>query len=156
MSPLSSTAPYQPIISPAESARFASFFGPLAIGGRAPLDRVRVFMSRSQLPAVDIERVLRLADVDGDGQMDVNQFTVAMKIVNDVIAKVIPAVPAVLPSTLKMAATTTANTAGIGANRINLMDEPLQPAPVQTQPPSMFNYVASGLAVRLRLCPLIG
>ncbi|KAJ1983800.1 endocytosis defective- protein [Dimargaris verticillata] len=88
-------------IGPNEYNQFLSIFqnaGP--VGGALPGANARDILVQSSLPTHQLEKVWELADIDKDGNLDFDEFCVAMKLVYGLLEGQFPQVPAQLPSTL--------------------------------------------------------
>ncbi|CAG8503890.1 30697_t:CDS:2 [Racocetra persica] len=58
------------------------------------------WLLNSKLPVTWLERIWDLCDIDKDGQLDFDEFSVTCRLVNDLLARVYPDVPSSLPSHL--------------------------------------------------------
>ncbi|CAA9996323.1 unnamed protein product [Nesidiocoris tenuis] len=73
--------PYQ--ITPSERARFEQQFNSLnPINGIVTGDQAKGFLLQSQLPPATLGIIWALADTDADGKMNINEFSIACKLIN--------------------------------------------------------------------------
>jgi hypothetical protein len=84
-------------ISPDDKARYDEVFATLSpAGGYASGATVRPILERSGLPVDVLRQVWNLSDVDRDGQLDSDEFAVAMHLTRESTAG--RSLPATLPS----------------------------------------------------------
>ncbi|KAF6206524.1 hypothetical protein GE061_017758 [Apolygus lucorum] len=70
-------------ITPAERARFEQQFASLnPINGIVTGDQAKGFLLQSQLPPAILGIIWALADTDADGKMNINEFSIACKLIN--------------------------------------------------------------------------
>ncbi|XP_073978678.1 dynamin associated protein 160 isoform X3 [Rhodnius prolixus] len=71
------------VITPAERARFEQQFLALKpINGIVTGDQAKGFLLQSQLPPAILGVIWALADTDADGKMNINEFSIACKLIN--------------------------------------------------------------------------
>ncbi|KAK1878926.1 Epidermal growth factor receptor substrate 15-like 1, partial [Dissostichus eleginoides] len=97
---ISTTGPEsQWAIRPDEKGKFESIFESLCpLNGLLPGDKVRPVLINSKLPLDALGKIWDLSDVDKDGQLDKDEFTVAMHLVYRAMEN--EPVPATLPTSL--------------------------------------------------------
>ncbi|XP_054264037.1 intersectin-1 isoform X2 [Macrosteles quadrilineatus] len=87
------------VITPPERARFESQFNALRpINGIVTGDQAKGFFLQSQLPMPILGAIWGLADTDADGKMNINEFSIACKLISMKLRGV--EVPKVLPPSL--------------------------------------------------------
>ncbi|XP_031721164.1 epidermal growth factor receptor substrate 15-like 1 isoform X3 [Anarrhichthys ocellatus] len=97
---VSTTGPdLQWAIRPDEKGKFEAIFESLCpVNGLLPGDKVRPVLINSKLPLDALGKIWELSDVDKDGQLDKEEFTVAMHLVYRAMEK--EPVPTALPTSL--------------------------------------------------------
>lgn len=70
------------------------------VGGVLSGEKMLTLLKNSQLDHAKLEKIWDLADMDGDGAMDFEEFCIAMRLVFDVLHGNMPSVPADLPDWL--------------------------------------------------------
>ncbi|XP_037086543.1 epidermal growth factor receptor substrate 15-like 1, partial [Pollicipes pollicipes] len=90
-------------VKPEDKQRYDQIFNSLGpINERLPGNKVREVLLNSKLPMDTLGRIWDLSDIDKDGFLDRDEFTIAMHLVYKALAKC--AVPAALPAELLPAA----------------------------------------------------
>ncbi|XP_026300046.1 intersectin-1 isoform X8 [Apis mellifera] len=86
-------------IQPRERARYREQFDSLKpINGIVTGEQAKEFLLKSQLPPVILGQIWALSDTDSDGKMDINEFSIACKLINLKLRGF--EIPKTLPSTL--------------------------------------------------------
>ncbi|XP_076754423.1 dynamin associated protein 160 isoform X3 [Xylocopa sonorina] len=71
------------VIQPRERARYREQFDSLKpINGVVTGEQAKEFLLKSQLPPVILGQIWALSDTDADGKMDINEFSIACKLIN--------------------------------------------------------------------------
>ncbi|XP_048512969.1 intersectin-2 isoform X5 [Athalia rosae] len=71
------------VIQPRERARYQEQFNSLKpVNGIVTGDQVKGFLLQSQLPPPILGKIWGLSDTDADGKMDLNEFSIACKLIN--------------------------------------------------------------------------
>ncbi|XP_034243922.1 intersectin-1 isoform X2 [Thrips palmi] len=71
------------VVQPRERARYAEQFMSLnPINGIVTGDQAKGFLLQSQLPPAVLGQIWGLADTDADGKMNINEFSIACKLIN--------------------------------------------------------------------------
>ncbi|XP_076246231.1 dynamin associated protein 160 isoform X2 [Calliopsis andreniformis] len=71
------------VIQPRERARYREQFDSLKpINGVVTGEQAKQFLLKSQLPPVILGQIWALSDTDADGKMDINEFSIACKLIN--------------------------------------------------------------------------
>ncbi|KAK1128818.1 hypothetical protein K0M31_019963 [Melipona bicolor] len=87
------------VIQPRERARYREQFDSLKpINGVVTGEQAKEFLLKSQLPPVVLGQIWALSDTDADGKMDINEFSIACKLINLKLRGF--EIPKTLPSTL--------------------------------------------------------
>ncbi|XP_043521564.1 intersectin-1 isoform X12 [Frieseomelitta varia] len=87
------------VIQPRERARYREQFDSLKpINGVVTGEQAKEFLLKSQLPPVILGQIWALSDTDSDGKMDINEFSIACKLINLKLRGF--EIPKTLPSTL--------------------------------------------------------
>lgn len=90
-----------PELTQSEIAKYWQIFqGQRPENGRLTGDTMFALLKNSQLPNNKLEKIWDLADIDGDGTMDFEEFCIAMRLVFDVLKGSMPDVPTELPQWL--------------------------------------------------------
>lgn len=95
------------------------FSGLDPVGGLLSGDKVAPVLKNSQLPESQLEKIWELSDIDGDGNLDFEEFCIAMRLIFDIINGNMSQIPEKLPEWLVPANKThliTANAALRGDN----------------------------------------
>lgn len=88
------------VVQPRERARYEEQFRSLnPINGVITGDQAKGFFLQSQLPPPILGQIWALADADADGRMDINEFSIACKLINLKLKGF--QIPATLPPVLK-------------------------------------------------------
>ncbi|GBC00118.1 hypothetical protein RclHR1_03750017 [Rhizophagus clarus] len=85
-------------ISDAEKQQYFKVFSSLGpTNGFISGNQARNWLMNSTLPVSWLERIWDLCDIDKDGQLDFDEFSVTYRLVNDLLARVYSDVPPALP-----------------------------------------------------------
>ncbi|CAG8653502.1 10956_t:CDS:2 [Cetraspora pellucida] len=89
-------------ISDAERQQYFQVFSKLGPSPNGYLsgNQARNWLLNSKLPVTWLERIWDLCDIDKDGQLDFDEFSVTCRLVNDLLSRIYPDVPSSLPSHL--------------------------------------------------------
>ena len=91
------------VITPAEKAKHMESFQSIGpIGGFIAGEQAKKFFLQSQLPPQVLGIIWMLSDLDGDGRMNCNEFSIACKLINLKLRGF--AIPQSLPVSLKQSA----------------------------------------------------
>lgn len=90
-----------PELTQSEISKYWQIFqGQQPVNGRLTGNTMFALLKNSQLPDNKLEKIWDLADIDGDGTMDFEEFCIAMRLVFDILKGDMPDVPATLPQWL--------------------------------------------------------
>ncbi|XP_028046441.1 intersectin-1 isoform X3 [Monomorium pharaonis] len=104
------------VIQPRERMRYQEQFDSLKpINGIVTGDQAKGFLLRSQLPPVILGQIWALSDTDADGKMNINEFSIACKLINLKLRgfEIPKVLPPVLIQSLKSFPTGDASVAGL-------------------------------------------
>ncbi|KAG9300787.1 hypothetical protein G9A89_023585 [Geosiphon pyriformis] len=88
-------------ISEAEKRQYFSMFTQLGpINGYLTGAQAHKWLVNSNIPVNKLEKIWDLCDIDKDGNLDFDEFSVTYRLVNDLLAGVYPDVPPALPAHL--------------------------------------------------------
>lgn len=122
-------------VTPREKIRYRDQFAALnPVNGIITGAQAKVFFLQSQLPPITLSRIWSMADTDSDGMMNINEFSIACKLINMTLRghEIPKALPAILLTTLLSAGGTPTMTP-TGAGSLSPLD-PLKSIVTPQQP----------------------
>ncbi|OLL27030.1 putative kinase [Neolecta irregularis DAH-3] len=87
-------------VTEAEQAKYWEIFTSLTQTGVLTGQQAKSVLLNSKLPNDKLENIWDLADIDGDGCLDFEEFCIAMRLIFDTINGVYPTIPGTLPDFL--------------------------------------------------------
>ncbi|XP_076663199.1 dynamin associated protein 160 isoform X5 [Andrena cerasifolii] len=110
-------------IQPRERARYRQQFESLMpINGVVTGEQAKQFLLQSQLPPVVLGQIWSLSDTDSDGKMDINEFSIACKLINLKLRgfEIPKALPPALVQSLKSLSASDNNATGMSNGAANI------------------------------------
>lgn len=146
------------VIQPRERMKYQEQFDSLKpLNGVVTGEQAKGFLLRSQLPPPILGQIWALSDTDSDGKMDINEFSIACKLINLKLRgfEIPKVLPPVLIQSLKSFPTGDANLVGLtngstAQNNIGSLVNLSGPQPMVSQ------TVASAIPTAGNIHPLIG
>ncbi|KOC60838.1 Intersectin-2 [Habropoda laboriosa] len=140
------------VIQPRERARYREQFDSLKpINGVVTGEQAKEFLLKSQLPPVILGQIWGLSDTDSDGKMDINEFSIACKLINLKLRgfEIPKALPPTLVQSLKSLSASDSNVSSLTNGAANI--------PPQNNVASLVNLSATPqVPVQLGGMPMTG
>ncbi|XP_046617451.1 intersectin-1 isoform X4 [Neodiprion virginianus] len=131
------------VIQPRERARYQEQFNSLKpVNGVVTGEQAKGFFLQSQLPPMTLGQIWGLSDTDADGKMDVNEFSIACKLINLKLRGF--EIPSALPPTLIRSLKSVSN----DGNVVNLLNGGNMNGITPAQPMGM-NFVPGSISQNL-------
>ncbi|XP_068979459.1 intersectin-1 isoform X2 [Bombus flavifrons] len=114
------------VIQPRERARYREQFDSLKpINGVVTGEQAKEFLLKSQLPPVILGQIWALSDTDADGKMDINEFSIACKLINLKLRgfEIPKALPSALIQSLKSLSASDSNVTNLTNGAANILPQ---------------------------------